>query len=221
VKLQVPLVLTFLTGLFLTVQFFVPHEVFKVGFEELLAWARIVAAFALVLGLGSLLRTHADKIRRRRQDWPYSVVTIVSFFAMSIIGLVWGHERGTAFDWVFQNVEVPLDATMFSLLAFFVASAAFRTFRARSTEATLLLVAAVVVMLGRVPSSITAVLGQGHLSERITFVMPDISEWIMNVPTVAGSRGIIFGAALGAIATALRIIVGIERSHLGGSGGGE
>lgn len=217
-RLQVPLIITFLVGLFMAVQFFVPHELAQGPYDALLAWSRIVGAFALVLGIGSLLRTHWEKVRRRRRDWPYSVATMVSFVAMCVIGLGWGHEPGTVFDWVFQHVQVPLDATMFSLLAFFIASAAFRTFRARSTEATLLLVAAIVVMLGRVPSAVIVVFGHTGLGELLQDRLPDISEWLMNVPTIAAKRGIIFGVALGAIATALRVILGIERSHLGGGG---
>ncbi len=219
-RLQIPLAITFLVGLFMAVQFFVPHEMFHGSLENVLAWVRIVGAFALVLGIGSLLRTHWDKIRRRRRDWPYSIVTILSFLAMCVIGIGFGHEPGTVFYWVFENIQVPLDATMFSLLAFFIASAAFRTFRARSTEATLLLVAAVVVMLGRVPSALIVMFGDTSVGQYLHANMPDVSEWIMNVPTVAGKRGIIFGVALGAIATALRVLLGIERSHLGGGGGG-
>ncbi len=219
-KLHVPLAITFLVGLFMVVQFFVPHQSGVEAASSLMAWTRIVAAFALVLGLGSLLHTHTEKIRRRRPDWPYSVVTLVSFLAMCIMGLFWGHGSGTTFNWAFLNIIVPLDATMFSLLAFFIASAAFRTFRARSTEATLLLTAAIIVMLGRVPSSISAVLGDSAAGTWLTFHMPDVSEWIMNFPTVAGRRGIIFGITLGVIATSLRILLGIERSHLGGGSGG-
>jgi hypothetical protein len=207
-RLQVPLVITFLVGVFMAVQFFVPHEIGQGGYETLLTWARLVAAFALVLGIASLLRTHGDKIRRRRGDWPYSVVALVSFAIMCVLGIGWGHLEGTSFDWVFRHIQVALDATMFSLLAFFIASAAFRTFRARSIEATLLLATAVVVMLGRVP-----------IGELLHGRMPDVSEWIMNFPTIAGKRGILLGVALGAVATALRIILGIERSHLGGAGG--
>jgi len=186
-------------------QFFVPHKTGEEIYDALLTWARIIGAFALVLGVGSLFRRHLETLRRRRRDWVYSAVTLVSFFAMAIVGLIWGKEEGTPFDWLFNNVQLPLDATMFALLAFFVASAAYRSFRARSPEATLLLLSALVVMLGRVP-----------IGESIHASLPVATEWIMSVPTVAAKRGILLGVALGAIATSFRIILGIERSHLGG-----
>lgn len=124
-------------------------------------------------------------------------------------GAVWrkllDSEDGPGLKWLFRNVVVPLDATMFALLAFFMASAAYRTFRARTPEATVLLLVAVIVMLGRVP-----------IGELFYKHMPQVSEWFMMYPTVAAKRGILFGVALGSIATSLRIILGIERSHLGG-----
>lgn len=186
-------------------QFFVPHKTAEDIFTALNAWGRIIGAFAVVLGVGSLFQRHWDNIRRRRQGWGYSVVTLLSFAVTVFTGLKWGKEQGTPFDWIFSDVLVPLDATMFSLLAFFVASAAYRSFRARTAEATLLMLAAIVVMLGRVP-----------VGEQLYHRLPAATEWIMTVPTVAAKRGILFGVALGAVATAFRIIFGIERGHLGG-----
>ncbi len=204
-RLQIPLLITLIVGLFMLGQFFVPHKTGEEIYDALLVWARIIGAFALVLGIGSLFQRHVANIRRRRPEWGYSVVTLVSFAVMVVLGLWWGKDEGTPFDWLFINVQVPLDATMFSLLAFFVASAAYRSFRARSPEATLLLLSAVVVMLGRVP-----------VGESLSHKLPAATEWIMSVPTVAAKRGILLGVALGAIATSFRIIVGIERGHLGG-----
>lgn len=207
-RLQIPLAITFLVGVFMLVQFFVPYKGWQDYQNALEAWGRIIGAFAIVLGVGSLFQRHAERIRRRRHEWGYSVVTLLSFAIMFTLGIAWGKDKGTPFDWMFTNVQVPLDATMFSLLAFFVASAAYRSFRARSPEATLMLLAAVIVMLGRVPVGL-------HIYHKL----PAMTEWIMGVPAVAAKRGIIFGAALGVLATSFRIIAGLERSHLGGESG--
>jgi hypothetical protein len=96
---------------------------------------------------------------------------------------------------------------MFSLLAFFMASAAFRAFRARNVEATILLIAAAVVMVGRIPLGESILGGRPYLAH--------FTDWLMNWPNAAAQRGIIIGAALGAASLSLRVIVGIERSFLG------
>ena len=113
-------------------------------------------------------------------------------------------ELGRIFTWLYDHVFFPCNATMFALLAFFIASAAFRAFRARSTESALLLGAAILVMIGLVP-----------LGAYVSPLFPEIQEWIMAVMNTTGRRAIMMGAALGAIATGLRVILGIERSHLG------
>lgn len=94
---------------------------------------------------------------------------------------------------------------MFSLLAFFIASAAFRAFRARSFEATLLLVTAIIVMLGNVP-----------VGDLIWSETSNMKQWILNNPNLSARRGIILGVSLGVISQSIRIILGIERSYLGG-----
>ncbi|MEO0161456.1 MAG: hypothetical protein ABIL39_06110 [candidate division WOR-3 bacterium] len=212
-----PLILVFIFGILGIIPFVVPHPVVQNSDEFLRNdLLRILAAFALVLGLGSLLRVHFDKIQHRRENWEYSWVLLITFFVTSIIGL-FGGVSGTGplptkignfpFDiqTIYLHVEVPLGATMFALLSFFMASAAYRSFRARSAEATLLLISAFVVMLGILP-----------LGNQISPHLPSFAQWIMDVPNVAGKRGIAFGIALGSLATALKILLGIERSWLGG-----
>jgi hypothetical protein len=206
-KIRVPLLLTLITAIVMLLTFFVPHHAGGKVEEELSQWMSVIWGLGLVLGLISLVQRHLQKILRRQQDWPYSAVTIASFVAMATVGVGWGMKDGTVFDWAFKNIYTPLEGTMFSVLAFFVASAAFRTFRARSLEATLLLLAALLVMFGRVP-----------LGEMIFRPSPHIAEWIMSYPAMGAKRAIIFGVSLGGIAMSLRIILGIERSHLGGDG---
>ena len=66
----------------------------------------------------------------------------------------WGthlQTKGSLFSWLYFKIFYPLSASMFALLAFFVASASYRAFRIRNFEATLLLVSGIILMLGRVP----------------------------------------------------------------------
>jgi hypothetical protein len=133
------------------------------------------------------------------------VVTLVAFLATVAAGFhPSGDAPGGPLQWTYDNLYSPMSATMFSLLGFFIASAAFRAFRARSLEATLLLGTAVIIMLGQVPLG-AAVPG-----------VAELSAWILAVPLTAAKRALTFGVALGAIATALRIIFGVERAYLGG-----
>jgi hypothetical protein len=100
----------------------------------------------------------------------------------------------------------PLQSTMFSLLAFYVASASYRAFRVKNVEASLLLIGALAIMFGRIP-----------LGGMILPFAPDLAEWIMQFPNTAAQRGIIIGAALGAASMSIRVLVGIERPYLGKS----
>lgn len=201
-----PLTICLVMGVLMMIQFFIPHPI-SVGFYDLTTkWVRIVSAFALVLGVGSLTLYHLDRLQRRRPGWVYSIVTLVALVITAIVGLVWGVKPGAPLqEVIFKNVLVPLNASMFAILAFYMASAAYRAFRARTKEAALLLIAAFIVMLGMVPIG-TAIWGK----------LPEVAEWILSVPNMAAKRAILFGVALGAIATSLKVILGIERGWLGG-----
>ncbi|MBM3331932.1 hypothetical protein FJY68_08810 [candidate division WOR-3 bacterium] len=205
-KRTIPLAIVLIMGITMMVQFFVPHPV-SVGFYDLTTkWIRIVGAFALVLGTGSFIMFHSDKVRRRRQGWYYSIVSLIALVVTAVIGLGWGIRPGSILqNVIYASVLVPLNATMFAILAFYMASAAYRAFRARTREAALLLVAAFVVMLGMVPVG-AAIWGK----------LPELAEWVLSVPNMAAKRAIIFGVALGGIATSLKVILGIERGWLGG-----
>lgn len=200
---QLPLVMGFLVGLFMIVQFFVPHPSFKTVYETVLDWKQIVFGCTLILGSLNLFRHHAMKVQRKDRGYFYNAVALGGFCFMVIAALGWGMAGGP-YRWLFNNVQMSMQATMFSLLAFFVASASYRAFRARSVTATLLLVAGVVVMLGRVP-----------IGRELSSWLPEISTWILNCPTMAAKRGVVIGVGLGMASTALKLILGIERSYLG------
>ena len=228
-------------------------------------WFDIISGFAAFLGVINLLQLHLNKVANKRKHYQYSIITLFGFIIMIIFGFIYNgsnvpmgphlKEEGSAFYWMFQNIYLPLGATMFALLAFFVASASYRAFKIRNFEATLLLVSGIFLMLGRVPVgqlipwwlsleiyitlifAITAglftnkktlfytllismiifpfIILQLDLSQLAVFKIPDLQEWIMDVPATAGSRAIMIGIALGTIAQSYRIITGRERSILG------
>jgi hypothetical protein len=206
VKRRIPLGIAFCVGVAFAAQYYVPHSLSEDMLTKSNIWIMIITAFSIVLGLSSLLHIHIGKIGRLSAGWGYSVVMVASLATTAILGFFLGKDVGTPVHWIYMNMLVPLSATMFSILAFFIASAAYKAFRARTLEATILLVAAIVVMLGNVP-----------IGRLIYEHLPAIGTWIYKNPNMAAQRGILLGLSLSFVATSLKIIFGIERSYLGGS----
>jgi hypothetical protein len=204
-KRRLPLLICLAIGVLMMIQFFIPHPISSQFNSTVLRWVIVLVAFAMVLAIGNLIRHHGNRITKKKEGWYYSLVTLVSMAGMAVIGIFWGIETGSLFQRIYFNILAPLGATMFALLAYYMASAAYRAFRAKSLEATLLLAAAFIVMIGFMP-----------FGQYIHPGFPGFAEWIMKVPNMASQRGILFGVAFGSIATALKIILGIERSWLGG-----
>jgi hypothetical protein len=210
-KRQLPLLITFVTGVAFALQYYIPHPVSEEAITHLSKWMQIISGFALVLGIASLFHVHAVKIKRHVPGWGYSFILYLAMLLTVLVGLFlsMGETKvsgaQTAFGWIYDYTMVPLQATMFSILAFFIASAAYRAFRARTREASLLLAAAIIVMMGRVP------LGQ--------YLVPwtwDVAQWLLNVVNSAARRAILIGVSMGAVALSVKIILGYERSYLGG-----
>ncbi len=220
----VPLLITFFAGIFMVLALFSPAHLFKDPQDKLQQLGIMILAAATLLGIANLARINLHRVARKERDWPYKVVLLVALVAMFVVGLnkFWQLDynataSGTFFnDRLYSFIYVPAQGTMFALLAFFIASAAFRAFRIRTPEAALLAAAGILVMFGRVPLG-NAIIWPQHGAHGVGATQ--VSEWLMNVPQLAARRGIFIGAALGAISIGLRVILGLERAHLGSGGG--
>jgi len=210
VKRQGPIILAFIVGMLMMIQFFTPDPFFLRLYNVVLDWKQVVLGCTFILGTWSLIRYHLTRIQRKQDSWRYSYVTLAGLGFMVLAAGIWKTTTGP-YPWLFDNIQVPMQSTMFSLLAFYVASASYRAFRARSVNATLLLLAGALVMLGRVP--IGAYFHGSVFGVEISLV--EISDWMLNVPNLAAKRGIMIGVGLGMTATALKIILGIEQTYLG------
>lgn len=224
---KLPVFITFVIGMVMIFKFTMPtaspHYDVLEQFTQ--TWATIIMSFAVTLGVANLLLINAQKIYKALYGWGYNLLLLVGFIVTAGVGVVEGLD-GTHFGFIFNWVYSPMNMTMFSILAFYVASAAFRAFRAKNSEATLLLVTAILVMLGRV--SMGTAIWQ-WLFQPIAWFSPaayahfcahyDISQvqiFINNTFTTAGQRAILLGASLGYISFSLKILLGIERSYFGG-----
>lgn len=167
----------------------------------LIQWAALIAGFALLLGLFNLLSFHSQRVVRRADNWQWSILILISAVVVFLIVLPSGG-TSPASEWVLRYLYQPLEASFLALLVFFIAAAAYRALRVRSWESTLFVVAALVVLIGAAP-----------LSNALSPMLTSAKDWVLNVPAVAGVRGILIGVALGIILTGLRLLTGLDRPY--------
>jgi hypothetical protein len=228
---------TFLAGLFYSLEFFLPAKASwlpggKNPLSDLVGpmgnAVSVVFGFTLALGLINLCLVHGRNLGQLKPGWHNSLAFFLALVSMTVFGL-WqsyvkdGPQR-TLFglsgssvhrvdDVLFNGLFQPLGATMFSVLAFYIASAAFRAFRVRTAEAVFMMAAAFVVMLGQVPVGywLTHWLPLPEHSSLGYLRFEVLANWILNYWSMAAIRAIEFGIAVGALAMALRVWLSLER----------
>lgn len=200
---EVPIAITMITAiLYIFGTVFDTPFFQKIG-TNLNSWFTVVKALMSFLGVISLTRVNWAKVSQKRQGLFYSAVILISMFGYMFLGLIQGQD-GATFTLLYNNFFSAILMSIFSSLTFWIGSAAYRSFRARSIEATILLVSAAFLMLGSTT-----------IGPAISPVMPKISNWILSVPNTAGMRAVGMGSAIGGIVLALRIMLGLERNYLG------
>ena len=197
-------------------------------------FTNIIAGTLIGVGIYSLLRVHLRRLLKMQRDWAYSAVLLAGLVAMTFFGYAdwiqrkspagarlpyladpaWGvaqYGRDLLFDGLLQQ----MDAAMFSLVAFYILSAAYRAFRARSIEATILLMTALVVMLsfmGLVEFAWNDAVGSPDPNAFANnFRLGEIAKWLKDNVQTPSIRGIDFGVGVGLMAMALRLWLGLER----------
>lgn len=197
-----PVALAIGVGLIVLVDLLLPGNLYLHAISStLIAWTALLAAFAFLLGLLNLLAVHARRLAQHDAGSAMSLVVLLSAAATLVLTLPEG-PSGAVSQWVFQNVYRPLESSFLALLAFFIFAAAYRSLRVRSLETLILFLVALVVLVGQTP------LGAFFLDW-----LPAVKDWILQVPVLAGVRGILMGVALGTIATALRLLLGLDRPY--------
>lgn len=204
IVLALNLALATIAGLVTLIGFFTRGTIADLG-GVLAQWVAVIVAFALLVGLSNLLRVHIGRVLHHHEGWFYSLLLVGSALTVIALGLLGGKGPGDeAIAWMFRWIYQPLGATVFSLLAFFLTTALFRALRIRSTEAVVLLVVALIVVIGQAPFSTVPPM------DNVLYV----KEWLESYPVLAGTRAILLGVAFGAIGISLRVLLGFDRPYM-------
>ena len=198
-----PVAILFVVALLITADFFLEVPLLNNAAKDVRTWVTIIANIALGLGGVNLLLIHGKRIGQRKSEWYNSIIFFLLLIVTVGVGILWSTNH-SIYRFLFDNIRVPISATLFATAAFQIASASYRTFRVRNLEAALLLVTGILVMLGKVP-----------LGEMIHSQFPTLAQWILDVWNTAAQRGILISTSVGLIAISLRVILGLERGHFG------
>jgi hypothetical protein len=186
---------------------------FAVAASVLVDWAAVITAIALLLGVFSVAASHLGRVRRRSADWAYSLVLILGMLAVIVVGIFFplpgragivlpGSLAEVPIRSFFRAVYEPLAASLLALLAFFSLSAALRALRRGSAEAIVIVVVAALVLLAQLPP-VAALPGIGLAA-----------QWLNDYVALAGARGLLIGAAIGALVAGVRVLLGFDTPYL-------
>jgi hypothetical protein len=231
VKKWLTIVLTFVAGLFYFLEFMWPVHTLKGGREgnfltpyidPVSNYVNFILIWTLFLGIISLTIVHGRRLLRRQSGWHNSLAFFLALIAMVAFGFA--TRSGSlgdptkqvtlqiTYDSLFTGLLMNLDSAMFALLAFYIASAAYRAFRVRTVEAALLMISALIIMLGVVSFGVKLTgwipaEGTGWAYLRIE----NVALWMLKWLNMPGQRAVGIGVAIGALAMAMRIWLSLER----------
>jgi hypothetical protein len=210
-RIEIPIFITIICTLIQVIPYYVYIQPLDDAAAYIQRWILICLALATFVGVISLLLTHGKNLQKRSKGWYFSAIVVVFTIVMSIVGLPLAEvglgAANPIYLFLYNNMLQPLSGTMYAIIAFFIAAAAFRAFRARNVEASIVLIAGILMVCSNAPL--------------FTVFWPPfktIGTWIFAVPNMATNRAITIGAALGLVALAVRTLMGIERGYLRGGG---
>lgn len=201
VKREVPLIIATLLALVMIASFFLNIPPLNNLATEAQRGIVPIAAAAGVVGGISLLLHQVQTVQKRRRNWRLSVIFIAVFFFFLATSLTPGIEA--IHKTLYTAIVGRTTEAMWGIIALFMVSIAYRAFKIKNLETLLFTLSCVIVLLGNAP------IGEILPGSR------SATEWLMNVPSMAGMRAIVIGLGLGIIAYGIRVMLGHERSVLG------
>jgi hypothetical protein len=208
IRRQIPLALTFIVGMIITVNWFVDITPLKDLSNIILNFNTVMVAFMMGFAGVNLLMIHTRRIQRNMSqgnmfDVAISVLLLGCLIVWTAVGILMGRSSDT-YQWMYSNFNLPLSSTAYAATLFYLASATYRVIRARSTETTILVVVSIVVIMGNMPMFVT------YIPALLT-----IKTWLSDILVTAAYRAITIGVGLGGILMGVRTLLAMETGFLG------
>lgn len=203
-KRKIPLAIFTILCLFLIFNYYLGTPATDRIQSDILKYGITISAFALVLGTYNIVKIHVGAIRKRSvYYWPLSAWMLVTMVFTAGIGIIYGQSHPW-YNWIYTNLQVPMGATMYAVIAFYCMSAAYRAFRARTKESVIFLLPAIFMLMWNAP-----------IGEAIWPGFKTIGDWINNYPQITGYRAFWIGVGIAFITLTLRMMLGKETAFLG------
>ncbi len=200
IRKWIPTFIATSSGLLALAGYLFPDTGLSVLRDQLVEWAVIIGAFALILAVFNVLQVHGQRIVTSGKGRLYSLVLLVTALLSCIPPLFYGPMDGLT-QGMLNYVITPLGGALAALVVFTLTLSAVRLLGERRTPASLLFILVVILtLLGTTPLR-----GFEWLS--------DIRSWLIDVPGLAGIRGLLLGVALGTVITGIRVLLGSDRPH--------
>jgi hypothetical protein len=194
-----PQFLVVVTVVALIAAYYIKFDPLQALASEFNTWAVLFAGWLSALAVVSTTVSNVKKIQKNEKGWPYAIVLLAALYITILLGAVLGPGHST-FSWIFNSIARATYGAMQATTAFFIITAAYRAFRARTVDTTILLIVAVLVMLGNIT-----------LGTAIWTGFRPIRDWLYSVPMAHGNAAIYITMAIGAMALGIRTVLGVER----------
>ncbi len=191
------------------IPYFIPWGPLDWFSGKLMTIAAVTNAFTVVIAVYSQFRRSGRFIREKRKGWVFHVYLLGLLAIMTLSGILLGQHVG-AYEWLLLAVVTPLSSVIYGILAFYMASAGARAFRARSPQAALLLIAGFIVLLYQAP--LTGAVFPG---------IEGAATYLTDTFGMSVSRMFSISVSIGAIVLGVRMLTGKEVAFLGFSEGEE
>jgi len=199
-------VIAAVVGLIVLLGYFISFPLIMDLRQMLMQWAVVLAAAAIFMGLINLFIVHWNKVNDQTAGWAYSAILIFLLLVSLALGLIFGPDFEVVVL-LFNYVQLPIETALMALLAISLVVAGFRMVSRRKDVFSIIFVlTAILVLIGNSPWLIGS-------DSTIAHLIGNVRAWVTQVWSSGGARGILLGVALGAAATGLRVLMGVERPY--------